>query len=299
MQITQIIQEYFITPIVMKTGYNPINTITYAIIALCAIYFIYTRLNKEGLGITRQFFAGAIAWTFFGSSIRVVTDAIDSKVFLHTVQELAEVAQTDFGARIVHGIYTWILQSNIFEYTMFTVTPGIYIVIATGFLLTYFIERKLEMPYWCTKIGAVFAICALIILAPMIKYAQYAVLVLAVAGTVSFAVFKIFNLNELEYRLAIFAHTLDGMATWTAIDIFGPANDIKYFEQHVLSSAIGEATDIGYGLFFITKVLFALIAVKVAQDEKQKNIQMIALLAIAIMGLAPGLRNLLRMIAGT
>ena len=45
MRVMGIIEEYFISPILDKTGYNAINTLTYGAIALAALYVIW-RLFK-------------------------------------------------------------------------------------------------------------------------------------------------------------------------------------------------------------------------------------------------------------
>ncbi len=298
MDVATIIRDYFISPMTMRTGYNIVNTITYAIIAIVCIYAIYRYFQIKKIEIDKEFYIGAIAWTFFGSIIRVFTDAIDSRL-IYTVIEQMKQSTDLITQKITLPAYQQIEQSAILDYGIFTITPGIYVVVACLFLLTFLIGKKIDSKYWCAKIGAVFALGAFFLVGAMIRYFEYAIVVLVVAGLSAIVISKIFSLKKIEFALPIFAHALDGMATWMAIDIFGPAHEIKYFEQHVLSSAIGESTAIGYGLFFLVKVIFSLIAVFVARDEKNKNIQILALLAIAIMGLAPGLRNMVRMIVGT
>ena len=271
---------------------------TYAIIAIVSVYAIYRYFQSRKIEIDKEFYIGAIAWTFFGSIIRVATDAIDSRL-IYTVIEQMKQSTDLITQKITLPVYQQIEQSAILDYGVFTITPGIYVVVAGLFLLTFLIEKKISMKYWCAKVGAMFALGAFLLVGAMIRYFEYAIIVVVVAGLSAIIISKIFSLKKIEFVLPVFAHALDGMATWMAIDIFGPAHGIKYFEQHVLSSAIGESTAIGYGLFFLVKVIFSLIAVFVARDEKNKNVQMIALLAIAIMGLAPGIRNMLRMIVGT
>jgi uncharacterized membrane protein len=93
---------------------------------------------------------------------------------------------------------------------------------------------------------------------------------------------------------------LDGAATWVAIDWFGPASGKAYFEQHVISAAIGSATPIGFGLFFLLKIFFSLAAVWIIRkEEMDENAKSLVLLVIAIIGFAPGIRDMLRILAGT
>jgi uncharacterized membrane protein len=100
--------------------------------------------------------------------------------------------------------------------------------------------------------------------------------------------------------LPIMGQALDGAATWVAIDLFGPASGQAYFEQHVLSNAIGQASPLGFGLFFLLKIGFAAAAVwAIRKEDMDGRIKSLVLLVIAIIGFAPGLRDTLRLLCGT
>ena len=283
MDFWYIAQEYFIAPLWERTGYNIVNTSVYAIIALAAIYFIYRQFQKQKFEIGKSFWIGALCWVVFGSSLRVITDSVDSG------------AMEAVGGPLQQAI----VQSNIFHYGLFTVSPGIYIVTAILFLLAVFIERKIGIKYWAAMAGAVLALFNLLVLVPLMQYAEYALWVLFVASAAAGLAAYFLRLNKIELWCPVFAHALDGAATWTAIDIFGPAHGVAYFEQHVFSRFIGEISPLGFGLFFLVKAAFAIAAVKVIDGEKDARLRMLALLVIAIIGLAPGLRDILRMAAGT
>ncbi|MFH0927604.1 MAG: DUF63 family protein, partial [Candidatus Micrarchaeota archaeon] len=270
MSLEQIINDYFISPIWSKTGYNFINTATYAIIALAAIYFIYREfVQKKKLEMNRQFWAGALAWVLFGSSLRVITDSVDSGILAKTAASSQNII-----ARI---IYPKILELGAFQYGILTVSPGIYIVVAALFLLCVYIERKIKINYWAAGAGLVLAAVNFVILSPTWRFLEYGGLVILVAAIAGFGGAWLLGMRKIELSLVVFAHALDGAATWISIDVFGPAVGIGYFEQHWLSGIIGGFSPLGYGAFFLLKVGFALAAAKLIEGETEGGLKMLAL----------------------
>ncbi|MFH1306766.1 MAG: DUF63 family protein [Candidatus Micrarchaeota archaeon] len=314
MDVGGIVQEFFISPIWEKTGYNTVNTFTYAIIALVVLFVIWKIFEIKKVKIDESFWAGAIVWTVFGSSLRVITDAVDSGVMMNkyiataasggngiagNIGDVANAGGIGFFDGIINAIYGMVLGSGAFDYGIITVSPGVYVVTAILFLLSVIIERKIKIKFWAAGVGGMFAIINLLVLLPLMQYFAYGIMVVGVALVATVAVSYFVNFRGREKRLPVFGHALDGAATWIAIDFFGSGKGAGYFEQHVLSRGIGEATGLGFGLFFAVKVLFAGAAVWLLSEEKDERMRGMALLAIAIIGLAPGLRDLLRMMAGT
>lgn len=288
------INNYFISPIWERTGYNAINTLAYAAIAIGALYLIYRLFEKKNIEINKAFWFGAIAWVLYGSSARVLTDAVDGGAIANAMQN-AHVGGFGIFSGVVGGAYSALLGSGIWDYGYLTVSPGIYIVTAALFLTSVFIERKNGIRYFSTMCGAILGILNFVLLLPVMKYYMYGLLAVLIAAVAAFALKTIFKLNKFELWLPVFGHCLDGAATWVAIDMFVPGD---YFEQHVLSRSVGEATPLGFGLFFLIKACFALAAVLLIKDEQNERLKMMALLAIAIVGLAPGIRDILRMVVG-
>jgi uncharacterized membrane protein len=288
------INQYFISPIWERTGYNTINTAAYALIAIGALFLIYLFFEKKKIEIDKVFWLGALSWVLYGSSARVVTDAVDGGAIANAMQN-AQAGGFGIFSGVVEGAYSALLGSGIFDYGYLTVSPGIYIATAALFLTSVFIERKIGIKYFSAICGASLGILNLIVLAPCMKYYAYGMLAVLIAAVAAFALKMVFKLNKFELWLPVFGHCLDGAATWVAIDLFSEG---QYFEQHVLSRAVGEATPFGFGLFFAIKACFALAAVLLIKDEENTRLKMMALLAIAIVGLAPGIRDILRMMVG-
>jgi uncharacterized membrane protein len=98
-----------------------------------------------------------------------------------------------------------------------------------------------------------------------------------------------------------FGQLCDGLATWVGIDFFG------YSEKHVVSSQIIEwgqeiTGSIGAWLFFLVKAalttLLILVFTQVRVEHRQRHLRVLIVLALLIVGLAPGLRDLGRLLLG-
>ena len=296
MGVDSAIQDYFISPIFDRTGYNAINTLVYAAIALLCLYIIWRMLRKAGFDFSgKDFLYGAGAFVLFGSLSRVLTDLADAGAF-------SSLAQS--GSAFSH-FYAWLAGTGIFTYGYLTVTPGIYVVTAVFFLLSIAVGRAMKNNRFPLYAGtALWLPCALLLL-PFVEYFSYFALALGIAAAgwliATFSLEKFGKMKlDLHERLAIFGQALDGAATFVVIDVFGKQTGKQYFEQHVLSSGIGAATPLGFFLFFAVKVALASAIVYFLSKEKiNAHDRALVLVVVAIMGFAPGMRDLLRMLCGT
>ena len=98
-----------------------------------------------------------------------------------------------------------------------------------------------------------------------------------------------------------FGQLTDGLATWIGIDVFG------YSEKHPLSNWVIEQGVIlsgggGAWLFFFVKaclvglLLWVFSAVRI--EHRQQHLRLLIVLALLVVGLAPGLRDLGRLLLG-
>ncbi|MBN2478541.1 DUF63 family protein, partial [Candidatus Micrarchaeota archaeon] len=135
-----------------------------------------------------------------------------------------------------------------------------------------------------------------LLLVPFMKYILYSVPVLLMALIPAYLVFRQFK--DGVYSLMVFGHALDGAATFFIIDFFSGISGIPYGEQHVISRAVGELLGTFF-VFYILKVAISLAAVYILAKEKMEREDKIffALIIITI-GLAPGIRDVLRMVVG-
>lgn len=273
------IYDYFIQPILARTGYNPVNTIAYAIIALASLYAIFNFFKMKRIPVDNSFVSGVLGFVLLGSTVRVVTDSIDSGVFAP-----------------ITPLHSLVIQSHVYDYGFLTVTPGIYAVIAFLFLSSFFILRKLGRAGDLWKVGIALWLPHFLLLIPFAAYFPFVRLAFLLAA-IPFAAAG-FLLRDRDASLIVGAHALDGAATFVAIEMLPMFAPVEYFEQHVVSGFVGAVAGSYLG-FYILKVLVSFAAAWVVAREKMDDDERRYIsLVLVIMGLAPGLRDILRMLLG-
>jgi uncharacterized membrane protein len=288
-----LIYDYFIRAIDEHSGYNAINTVTYALIALGAAYLILHVLKKSKVKIDEKFILYIIPLILFGSTMRVVTDASgDSNVGIPNKLAL--------NSSYLFGLYGKIASTHVYDYGYLTTTPGIYVIVGLlTFILTLVLQRIRKIKL-LPKIGLVLFLIHFIILIPLMKNFSYAflILVLAVTGSllgVLVSKFSGIKSNWMQ-NLLVFSHSLDGAATFVSIELF---SEVKYFEQHLLSNMISSVSGSMF-FYYLIKVIFAIGVVILLEksDDMSKEEKNYVYLLLIIFGLAPGVRDLLRLLCG-
>lgn len=272
--------KYFIEPIWAETGYNTVNTVTYAVVALLSLYAIWFMFKKYKISINRQFIFNVLAFVLFGSTLRVVTDAVKNDVF-----------------KPVTPFHAAVLSSHIYDYGYLTVSPGIYLVVAAMLFLSMAMLWLIKKPHLLGWVGIALWLPHFLLLIPFMGFAIYAIPILLLAAIPAYIAYRYFKSDILALMVA--GHALDGAATFFVIDIFSKMTGRVYFEQHVLGGAIG-ATFGTFFVFYAVKVLLSFGIAYVLSKEKdisESEMNFIAL-AIMIMGFAPGIRDVLRMVVG-
>jgi len=102
--------------------------------------------------------------------------------------------------------------------------------------------------------------------------------------------------------LAVYGQLVDGFASWVGVDIFG------YSEKHVLSAFVMElagGTESGAGGgwgFLVVKMFLAFVIVLFFAEwrfeQRQSHLRLLVVLGLLTVGLAPGLRDLGRLMLG-
>ncbi len=272
------INEYFIEPIWSHSGYNIVNTLTYAVIALVAVYAIYRIICKK-IRIDEDFIRSVLCFVLLGSTLRVVTDSIDSGVF-----------------QSITSVHAWALESVIYDYGYLTVSPGIYIVTAAILLVSMSVLHKIRRLELLGYVGLLLWFPHFLLILPFMNYWMYAIPVIVMAAVPAYLASR--YLKDRIMTAMVTGHALDGAATFFAIEVFPKLTGIFYAEQNVFSGAIGILSG-NFFAFYLVKIAIAFAAAHVLSKEKmdidEKNY---IALVIMIIGFAPGIRNVLRMIMG-
>jgi len=279
-----LIQDYFIGPILANGWFNPVNTIIYSIILILAVFLVYRLLGRMRVSIDNRFALAILPFIFWASTTRVLHDAA-------------------FVGRLSPALNAF-YSSPIFP------TPGSYIITFTLALFTLLfsllIQRFAGIPYWKTMLVAGTALTLVnITLFPVVT-----LLPLWITGKVTLLWAGVFfswrpllarlgrlpisnyyhTLLSRENLAILSAHFLDATATVTALTLFG------YMEQHVVPRLFFPF--LGPYAMFLLKVLVVLPALwaidRYAEDPQFRKFLKIVVL---ILGLAPGLRDMVRLAA--
>lgn len=204
------------------------------------------------------------------------------------------------------------VDAGLLPYERYSTVPGIYISVG---LLTFFLilllDRLRAMPL-LPYAGAILFAYQFLFLVGSLRYVFYGYLTLALVfiGTLAgIAALRLLRTRASAYDYAfILSHMLDGAATYVAVEVFHSPG-ISYIEtQPVTRMLMGFFGTMAF--YMPLKLIFAtgLVAVleryaafapllrlpkKILREDRN-----IILFVLLMLGLGPGFRNLLRVIAG-
>jgi len=258
------INEYFIIPFKTDSGYNFVNSIVYALIALLLLYIIFRGLQKLKVNIDRKFFYAILPFIFFGSSLRAF---VDHKII---------------------GYYFW------------TVSPGIWLFVTSIFLICFAVSWLLyKNQYWkiCAGAGIILSVAVWLFNIGKLEFTNALVgaAIIGLAFGISALLYFAFKSSKAKWFLGVgffpfIAHMLDASATFIAVDFYGA------IEKHPLTKMVNEFAGTA-AILFLLKLLILLPAVYLIQTEiKDRNLRNYLLIAIAVLGLSEGLRDLITLI---
>ena len=199
--------------------------------------------------------------------------------------------QTIFTFILWGSSFRVLVDAHIVPYTFWSTSPGIYLVVASIFFWSIvFLSKK---AYW---VGGVLAVPSILLILGRLKYPLALLIPLAMAALPALMVKK-------ELKWVVFAHALDGAATFYAMDIVNRSpqclvHGICYFEQHVLTRFIGETFGT-YLVFYLLKVGLAYVITDYILKHLEPGRARYYRAIIFLMGLAPGLRDVFRLSGGT
>ena len=280
--------DSFLPDIIQTTffsGYTVFNTIVYTLILvifILAIIKMFKKLEIDPLSI----FYSIIPFIFLGSSTRALVD------------------------------------NGILPKTVFLITPGLYILVGLitiiSFLFCIFLFNKkgIDYRYSLFSLGLIFSLPNLIFFSKVnftallnviltwilssLVFLGIVFLVLYVKSNISKNPEKI-NLSKFiekikKYKInfsIVLAHLFDASTTYVAVEYF------NYVEQHVLPNALYQLFDTYLTLFPMKIIVIVAVLYIIDQYFDDLTIKNLLKLAVFVLGLAPGLRNILTLILGT
>jgi uncharacterized membrane protein len=278
--ISDFLYKYYIDPIRYEQPYNTVETITYALILIAALYLIYRWFNASEFRIDGRFVLATIHYVIFGGVLRVVQDT-------HMIQ-----------SDIQFAIVTPFIYFVIFAYTF-----GI-------LLFSRFLERQgfvddyLKV-YAGAGIFSTFCV-ALILIAWSIPHHGVDLTILAIilgmAVTATALVWGFMKyvirweyVSDPLYIMLLFGQLLDASATSYGID-FHPG--VHYIEQHVVGSFLIDWAHTAFIMFPLKLVVLfpAIYFMQMFRKEANPAFWHLVLLAMIVVGFAPGVRDMVRMV---
>lgn len=261
----------------ISPGYNVVSTVTYGIILALSLFLIYKIFTKLKLKIDYKFFVSLSPFIILGSMLRVMEDAaLFNKPFVYLF--ISPIIYMFLGIIVLLLIITGyyidkIRETKIMNYAVFM--PGFIVVCISAYLL---LSLKWE-------------------------HLPSILLILSLAASMAVALFPVFSLLKKRYRffsvyisgsnvLLFFAHFLDASATFVGTDFY------NYAEKHPLPAFLINLSGTGAVMFPLKFILIFLIIyiLDVAYKNEIKNKTLTGLIKICvfILGLAPGIRDMLR-----
>ncbi len=277
--IRDFLYKYYIDPIRFGQPYNLVDTLTYAILLIASVYLVYRWLQRAGIRINERLILSTLPYVLFGGLLRVVEDTgmIESDVRFLLVTPLIFVVV--FLVTVLSLFFTTALEKGrvVQEYEPLYRGIGILLVLVTGGIL-------IRYGVLYSTVGIPEAVIILTLTGGS---------TLALWGALRFLARWEFVQNPL-YTLLIAGHMLDASATSYGIDLHA----IPYQEVHVVGSTLIDLTGTAFSMFLLKLAVIIPAVYILEQYRKEGNQELwcILLLAMITLGLAPGTRDMARMV---
>ncbi len=263
------ISEQYIEPIIYDTGYNPVNTVTWAVILGISIFCLIRLFLRLELKMDERLVLYTIPYVLAGSSLRVIEDA--------------ELLQPPW------------------KYLL--ITPLIYFLVFAVTISSLLLARKILGKDFYRGYAAVGLIWTALNLAALSEAGfENAWVIIAVFSLGSALTGGIYLLRLIvpwlrfldnKYNLGIlYAHMLDASSTFVGVDWFG------YYEKHVVPTFLIDLTGTAAVMFPLKLIILLPILRMIDSSMKDPSLRNLTKLALITLGLAPAVRNTLRLTLG-
>lgn len=272
--IKDFIYRYYIAPIIYDTGYNPVNTITWAVLLVVGIFFISKlwEIWDDKWGADRDFVLSLIPYIFVGASLRVMEDA---NVFDAPLRYLF-ITPLNFVTMV--ALSSIILLISVAISAKLSLKKGSY--------------KKIFVPIgiiWCS-LNVTILLNAKEVILFWVPFAVVGIAILIVFPI--YLIARAYNIQFLKEKLNVCilgAHLMDAASSHIGIDY------LNYSGKHVIERILLEHT--GTALCIYPSELLVLIPALYLIDKysEKESIKMVLLGVILVLGLAPAIRNTMRM----
>ncbi|MDI9633660.1 MAG: DUF63 family protein [Methanolinea sp.] len=278
--IGEFIEKYYIDPIRYGQPYNVVDTTTYAVVLVAAVYLLSRWLSRSRtVRVDRDFVLATLPFVVMGGLLRVVEDT-----------------------GIVPTGWNYLLITPLIFFVLFLYAAGALLVSAA--LEERGIVGDYRLPY--AGAGAAGALAAGLVLVSfgigngiIALDVLFSILSLALAATAAVFLFMRHVLSweyvrDPLYVVLLFGQLLDASATAYGIDL----HPLHYVEVHVVGSHLVAWTGTAFSMFPL-KLLVLFPGIPILErfrSEGHPVLWHLVLLAMVTVGLAPGVRDMARMV---
>ncbi|MDD5472913.1 MAG: DUF63 family protein [Candidatus Methanoperedens sp.] len=279
--IWQYIYKYYISGVINDTSYNPVDTLTYAIVLGISLFGILKLLDKLDVKIDTQFIIAVTPYVLAGSSLRVLED---SNIFTPPLRYL---------------FVTPLIYFFVFAVTISLLTLAIYLE-RKGKIKDYHAFFGYAGIAWTViNIAALLAVGEVTNPVPAAAILALGVIATSVVYFISLRLDFTLLTNKLNISL-LFVHLLDASSTFVGMDWLG------YYEKHVAptffidmaGNYIAHPSLVMYPLKLLVFIPVIYMLDNTSDNDKERKLIDLLKLAILVLGLSPATRNTLRILMG-
>ncbi len=263
------INENYVAPIIYDTGYNPVNTVTWAIILGVSIFCLIRLFRRLELRMDERLVLYTVPYILAGSSLRVIEDA--------------ELLQPPWNYLLI--------------------TPLIYFLVFAATISSLLLTRKFFGEDFYRVYAAIGIFWTLLNIAALSAlgfehpWVIAAVFILGSALTAGIYLLRLplpwLNFLENRYNLGVlYAHMLDASSTYLGVDWFG------YYEKHVVPTILIDWTGTAAVMFPLKLIILLPVLGMIDKSLEDPSLRNLAKLVLITLGLAPAVRNTLRLALG-
>jgi uncharacterized membrane protein len=284
--VSDFIYKYYIDPITQGQSYNIVDTLTYAVILVAAVYLLYrwlstsTWLSDIGIKIDQAFVLATIPYVILGGVLRVVEDTgmITGSLKFLLITPLIYFTLFFFVVCMMF-VSRWLVVSGITkQFSTFYAGAGAFALIVSCLILAAWSTSHHGIDFFILAIIPLMAVTATTIVWLFMRY-----------------VLKWTYVADPLYITLLFGQLLDASATSYGIDLHP---SVQYVEQHVVGSALIDATGTAFVMFPLKLVVLfpAIYVMEMYRREANPAFWHLVLLAMIVVGFAPGVRDMVRMV---
>jgi uncharacterized membrane protein len=277
--VLEFIYKYYIDPIRYGQPYNVVDTTTYALVLLVAIYILYRWFSRsKTISIDGRFVLATLPYVVLGGLLRVVQDTgmITSDLQYLLITPLIYFVLFFFTAGVLVVASSIRKAGMVRDYIpVYSATGIVACLVAAGVLVSYGVEHTV------VDAGVAVFIIGLGLLTTALVYAAMRYLL------------RWEYAADPLYLTLIFGQMLDASATSFGIDL----HPLEYVEVHVVGSNLIAWTGTAFSMFPLKLlVLFpGIYILEQFRNEGSPVLWHLIVLAMITVGLAPGVRDMVRM----